>query len=146
MQFLEPRCHPTQAATVYTCISKFYFKAAISVAAMRPKNQLWLRALIERRLKTFGLWSFMQNTAKNFLSLHHTLQSSWGLLLSNYPIFFWFLQCVTIENRQGPIYDMKWGHFDRVNSTFKMLLSSWNFDTVFKKIRSFDAENLGSVG
>ena len=26
-----------------------------------------------------------------------------------------------------------------------MLLSSWNFDTVFKKIRSFDAENLGSV-
>ena len=43
-------------------------------------------------------------------------------------------------------YDMKWGHFDRVNSTFKMLLSSWNFNTVFKKIRSFDAENLGSVG
>ena len=41
---------------------------------------------------------------------------------------------------------MKWGHFDRVNSTFKMLLSSWNFDTVFKKIRSFDAKNLGSVG
>ena len=40
---------------------------------------------------------------------------------------------------------MKWGHFDRVNFTFKMLQSSWNFDTVFKKIRSFDAENLGSV-
>ena len=40
---------------------------------------------------------------------------------------------------------MKWGHFDRVNFTFKMLRSSWNFDTVFKKIRSFDAENLGSV-
>ena len=51
-----------------------------------------------------------------------------------------------IENQQSPVYDMKWGHFDRVNSTFKMLLSSWNFDTVFKKIRSFDAENLGSVG
>ena len=27
----------------------------------------------------------------------------------------------------------------------KILLSSWNFDKVFKKIRSFDAENLGSV-
>ena len=40
---------------------------------------------------------------------------------------------------------MKWGHFDRVNFAFKMLQSSWNFDTVFKKIRSFDAENLGSV-
>ena len=40
---------------------------------------------------------------------------------------------------------MKWDHFDRVNSTLKMLPSSWNFDTAFKKIRSFDAENLGSV-
>ena len=40
---------------------------------------------------------------------------------------------------------MKWGHFDGVNSTFKMLLFSWDFDTVFKKIRSFDAENLSSV-
>ena len=40
---------------------------------------------------------------------------------------------------------MKWDHFDRVNPTFKMLLSSWDFDTVFKKIRSFDAKNLGSV-
>ena len=40
---------------------------------------------------------------------------------------------------------MKCGHFDRIKSTFKMLLSSQNFDTVFKKIRSFDAKNLGSV-
>ena len=56
------------------------------------------------------------------------------------------LQWCSYQNHQSPIYDMKWGHFDRVNSTFKMLLSSWNFDTVFKKIRSFDTENLGSVG
>ena len=56
------------------------------------------------------------------------------------------LQWCALENQQSPFYDMKWGHFDRVNSTFKMLLSSWNFDTVFEKIRSFDAENLGSVG
>ena len=49
------------------------------------------------------------------------------------------------QNQQSPVYDMKWGHFDRVNSTFKMLLSSWNFDTVLKKIKSFDAKNLGSV-
>ena len=32
-----------------------------------------------------------------------------------------------------------------MKSTFKILLSSQNFDTVFKKNRSFDAENLGSV-
>ena len=56
------------------------------------------------------------------------------------------IQWFSFENQQSPIYDMKWGHFDRVKSTFKMLLSSSNFDTVFKKIRSFDAENLDSVG
>ena len=55
------------------------------------------------------------------------------------------LQWCALENQQSPFYDMKWGHFDRENSTFKMLLSSWNFHTVLKKIRSFDAENLGSV-
>ena len=27
------------------------------------------------------------------------------------------------QNQQSPVYDMKWGHFDRVKSTFKMLLS-----------------------
>ena len=53
---------------------------------------------------------------------------------------------VLVSESPSPIYDMKWGHFDRVNFTFKMLRSSWNFDTVFKKFRSFDAENLGSVG
>ena len=56
------------------------------------------------------------------------------------------LQWFSFENQQSPVYDMKWGHFDRKNSTLKMLLSSWNFETVFKKIRSFDDENLGSVG
>ena len=56
------------------------------------------------------------------------------------------IQWCSYQNQQIPVYDMKWGHFDRVNSTFKMLQFSWNFDTVFKKIRSFDAENLVSVG
>ena len=56
------------------------------------------------------------------------------------------IQWCSIENQQSPVYGMKWGHFDRVNSTLKMQLSSWNFDTVFKKVRSFDAEKLGPVG
>ena len=55
------------------------------------------------------------------------------------------LQWCSYQNQQSPVYDMEWGHFDRVNSTFKMLLSFWNFDTICKKIRSFDAKNLGSV-
>ena len=40
---------------------------------------------------------------------------------------------------------MKRGHFDKEKSTFEMLLSHLNLNIVFKKIRSFDAENLGSV-
>ena len=55
------------------------------------------------------------------------------------------VQWCQIENQQSPVYDMKWGHFDRVKSTFRMLLSSLIFDTVFIKIRSFDAKNLGPV-
>ena len=39
----------------------------------------------------------------------------------------------------------KWGHFDKAKPTFRMLLVSWNFDTI-KRIRSFIAENLRSVG
>ena len=41
---------------------------------------------------------------------------------------------------------LKWGHFDRVKLTFKTLLPSWNFYTIWKGFRSFNAENLGSVG
>ena len=40
----------------------------------------------------------------------------------------------------------KWCHFDRAKTTFKILLASWTFDTVWKRFRSFNAENLGSVG
>ena len=73
--------------------------------------------------------------------------------------YFWLnvawkiLRAITVDLQyssllfwQDPLYDMKWGHFDRVNLTFKMLLASWNFDTVFKRFRSFNAKNLRSVG
>ena len=40
----------------------------------------------------------------------------------------------------------KWGHFERVKTTLKMLLASWFLVCFFKKFRCFNAENLGSVG
>ena len=49
----------------------------------------------------------------------------------NIPLGFWKLQWWQIENQQSPVYDMKWG--------LKILTQ------FLKKIRSFDAENLGSV-
>ena len=40
----------------------------------------------------------------------------------------------------------KWGHLDRVNPTYKMLLAFWTFYTILNGFRSFNAKNLGSVG
>ena len=40
----------------------------------------------------------------------------------------------------------KWGHFDRAKPTLKLLLASWTFYSFLKGFRSFNAENLGSVG
>ena len=41
----------------------------------------------------------------------------------------------------------KWGHFDKAKLTFKMLLASWAFDTLLKRIRYFFSDkNLGSLG
>ena len=40
----------------------------------------------------------------------------------------------------------KWGHFDNAKLTLKMLQASWNFDTLYNRLRSFIARNLGSVG
>ena len=40
----------------------------------------------------------------------------------------------------------KWGHFEKAKTTFKMLLATWFFVWIFKRFRSFVAENLESVG
>ena len=40
----------------------------------------------------------------------------------------------------------KWGHFDWAKTTFKMLLASQFLVYLFKRFRSFNAENLKSVG
>ena len=40
----------------------------------------------------------------------------------------------------------KWGHFEKAKTTFKMLLATWFLMCFFKKFRSFNTKNLGSVG
>ena len=40
----------------------------------------------------------------------------------------------------------KWGHFEKAKTTFKMLLATWFLVCFFKRFRSFNAKNLGSVG
>ena len=62
---------------------------------------------------------------------------SWGIVEST---------VVCVRESTKPILCSKWGQFDRAKPTFKMLLASWTFDTVEKRIRSFNAENLESVG
>ena len=40
----------------------------------------------------------------------------------------------------------KWGEFERAKTTLKMLLATWFLVCFFKRFRSFEAKNLGSVG
>ena len=41
---------------------------------------------------------------------------------------------------------MKWVHLNRAKSTLKIMLASWTFDTILKRLRSFITENFGFVG
>ena len=68
---------------------------------------------------------------------------------NNYTTHAEKFQNDTIEsktNRSFAHFLCKWGHFERAKSTFKMLPASWFFVYLFKKFRSFIAENLESVG
>ena len=52
------------------------------------------------------------------------------------------------QNSTYPYYETlcKWGDFERAKTTLKMLLASWFFKCFFKRFRSFNVENVGSVG
>ena len=67
------------------------------------------------------------NLTRNFWSCALFIFCHIGAKISKQDI-----QWCSYQNHQSPVYDMEWGHFDRVNCTFKILLSSWNFDKVFK--------------
>ena len=56
------------------------------------------------------------------------------------------VQLRSYETAVEHVYEGKWGHFDRTESTFKMLLASWNFYIVLKGFRSFNAKNLNYSG
>ena len=58
-----------------------------------------------------------------------------------------FLSTVMLKEYQPlTLYALcKWGHFDRVKPTLKMLLASWTFYKIKMGLRSLNAENLGSV-
>ena len=55
------------------------------------------------------------------------------------------VQWCAIENHQDPFYVVNEGNLTEKKNILKILLAPWNFDTVWKKYRSFNAENLGSV-
>ena len=51
-----------------------------------------------------------------------------------------------VRESTKPILCSEWGHFDRARPILKILLAFWTFGTVEKRLRSFNSENLGSVG
>ena len=61
----------------------------------------------------------------------------------------WYLgkvQWRAIQTALLPVYDVKWGHFERAKMTLKMLPASWYLKYLFKGFRSFNTVNMGSVG
>ena len=53
---------------------------------------------------------------------------------------------VCIRESTKPILCSKWGHFDRAKPILRILLASWTLSTLEKGFRSFNSENLRSVG
>ena len=56
-----------------------------------------------------------------------------------------YLQWGADQTAHSHISLCKWGHFERAKSTLKRLLASWFLLYFFKRFRSLNAENLGSV-
>ena len=85
------------------------------------------------------MFFFKKFATKSIIPLYQSMKSVQGAFLNpdSSPsknlkeVYSWYwnvsegdLQWCQIENQQNPVYDMKWGHFDRVKTTFEMLLSS----------------------
>ena len=56
------------------------------------------------------------------------------------------LQLCSVNVILLPLFLCKWGHFERAKTTLKMLLASWFLVCFFRRLRSFNDKNLGSVG
>ena len=57
-----------------------------------------------------------------------------------------YIQHVTLIPGRFAFYEVILGYFDRAKPILKLLLASWTFYSFLKEFRSFNAENLGSVG
>ena len=67
-------------------------------------------------------------------------------LLSMLALYFFVLNTVMGIHTATTWTLWKWGHFDRAKPTLILLLASWTSYSIQNKFRSFNAENLGSVG
>ena len=56
------------------------------------------------------------------------------------------IQWRAIQTALLPVYDVKWGHFERAKMTPKILPASWCLKYLFKWFRSFNTVFLESVG
>ena len=57
-----------------------------------------------------------------------------------------YIQWRAIQTVLLSVYDVKWGLFERAKMTLKMLLASKYSKDLFKRFRSFNTVNMGSVG
>ena len=103
-----------------------------------------MRCMHSNPTKTFHIYDNLRDSIS-------TLNSSINILVCLlFQIHFltsnFLLQLCPQQTSCLPLYEVKWGLFDRPKSTFKMLLTSWYLDTILNGIRSSNSENMKSVG
>ena len=95
-----------------------------------------------------------------FRNTCHILSLFWDELYAYKYLFYYFWTSmhgeisplktastvICVRESTKPILCNKWGHFDSAKPILRILLASWSFKTVEKGFRSFNAENLGSLG
>ena len=95
-----------------------------------------------------------------FRNTCHILSLFWDELYAYKYLFYYFWTSmhgeisplktastvICVRESTKPILCNKWGHFDSAKPILRILLASWTFGTVEKGLRSFNSENLGSVG
>ena len=80
---------------------------------------------------------------------HYCIDAHYENIPQKYHIIFLSIFIPTVPCKKTRFFGhslCKWGHFERVKTTLKMLLASWFLVCFFKKFRCFNAKNLGSVG
>ena len=103
----------------------------------------WSRKNNVNRFKILNIVLTKDHLAKDINHCNPSIHDD--LLCTHWEITL-YVQCLTTIPGRLLNSLWKWGNFDRAKSTLKMLLAFWFLLNFFKRLKSFNNKNLGSVG